>query len=48
MAVLPKAEDSRFPTTEGMDGKSKSRCPRFKICYAGDPDSVAIEWLEFV
>jgi len=43
MAQLPKGGDADFPTT---GDKAKSNCPKFKVL--GDPDSVAVEWLDFV
>jgi len=44
MAQLPKAGDADFPTT--ADKSQQKKCPKFKVI--GDPDSVAVEWLDFV
>jgi len=45
MATLPKGDQADFPTSGDKAGP-KSKCPRFKVI--GDPDSVAVEWLDFV
>ena len=45
MAILPKGGDSDFETG-GKSGGKKSMCPKFKVI--GDPESVSVEWMEFV